>query len=147
MKDEYKDWCHEGSTPRIIINNQAELSIEQTLQVLQNIRDDIANGAELVLDDSEVTGCKHTHASWGMCSESPKHYPDKRMYTFPAEDPPYSALRWQPGFGCPMDRGRDSHSHWGCFYRCRLFRPEVARPTREEAIALYDSAITELHQI
>jgi hypothetical protein len=82
-----------------------------------------------------------------MCSDIAEYYPDPRMHTFPKDfvekGSMYAPLRWPTGHGCPMDRERKTHAHWGCFYRCRAFKGGV---NREQALALYDEAIAELEQ-
>jgi hypothetical protein len=140
----YEDFCHEGAIPSILINNKCALTKAQTLKVLKSIRTAIARGDELVLDNSEEIGAKHTHCNWGMCTNLPEHYPDPRMHKFPkdfVENGNVNPLRWPTGHGCPMYTKRKTRSHHGCFYCCRAFGGSV---NREQALALYDEAISEL---
>ena len=134
---------------------------------LRRHRARIASGEALDLDDCNATGSKHTNATWGLCSDDAKGYPDINDHTFPqriaddlkAEYRPLLGAREPPkGATCPMDRGPKpgkapewGEASTGCFYRCRLFRPvkgtlppgeRVARPpTKEEALKLYDDVI------
>lgn len=131
---------------------------------LRRFRKRIAEGLELDLDDCNITGGKHTHATWGLCDGgTPEAYPDLNDHTFPARVasdlkhgyPPLLSPRDPPeGATCPMDRGPKGGQpvgHSGCFYRCRLFQPVKGtlppgeriprRPTREEALRLYDQMI------
>jgi hypothetical protein len=136
---------------------------------LRRIRGRIAAGLPLDLDDSNTIGDKHTHASWGLCTDDARSYPDVNDHVFPEQvkagrssprDPPKQAT-------CPFDRGRfkpDSfdQGHSGCFYRCMLFNPvkgqlpvgeppvvrgdgkRVGRPpTKDEALKLYDGLIAQ----
>jgi hypothetical protein len=115
----------------------SKLTKAQTLTVIRRIRAAIAAGKPKVLDDSEEIGNKYTHCSWGMCATTEEYYPTPDLYEPGSRDP----MRWPTGHGCPMDRGRKTEAHWGCFYRCRAFHGGV---NREQALALYDEAIKEL---
>lgn len=138
---------------------------------LRRFRARIAEGLALDLDDSDFSGDKYTHTSWGLCScKDMKAYPDINDHTFPVRivedmksgfgvllsprDPPEGAT-------CPFDRGLQkpdalNPGHQGCFFRCRLFRPvrgtlppgeRVPRPpNKDEALRLYDDLIAAREQ-
>lgn len=142
-----KDWTHQGACPSIIINNQRELTIEQYQLVLQRLHDIVESGQKLVLDDSDEIGAKHTHCSWGLCTDNREVYDNPRMHTFPADFIKYgrmSPLTPPDGYPCPFDdRARkhprdDPAKSWGCFYRCRIFQGRVSR---EEALELIEEVL------
>lgn len=138
------------------------LSPQQHLDALRRLRHWIAaqpeqgrfTGGELVAWDCTVTGEKDTECSWGTCTCRPEQWPpDTRMWPerpLMHDGRVYGVKYHQDGQFCPFDRrapeGHPMHGMTsGCFYRCRIFHPtkEEPRPTREEAIALYDAAIEE----
>lgn len=122
---------------------------------LRRFRDRIRAGLELFEDDSNEMGNKHTHCSWGLCDDSVEAYPDPNDHIFPTDFPQRLGARnvSDDGMRCPMDRDDRPQDRkngltgcWGCFYRCRVFRPKprgAAKPTREEALKLYDDLIAE----
>ena len=125
---------------------------------LRRFRQRIVDGIELIDDDSTFPGAKHTSCSWGLCEcLDESAYPDANDHTFPVDFLTRGRLTprsvSEDGKRCPMDRAdrrRDVENgmvgRWGCFYRCRVFRPKprgAKPPTREEAIKLYDDLIAE----
>lgn len=125
---------------------------------LRRFRQRIVDGTDLETDDSDEIGNKHTHSSWGLCDDSEEMYPDANDHIFPADFLTRGRLTPRPvaeaDRRCPMDRNNPSKlerqigivGRFGCFYRCRIFRPRPrgsAPPTREEAIKLYDDLIAE----
>jgi len=151
-----EDYTYEGAYPSIRINNQSHLTMAQYLQVLQGLHNLIGNGKPLVLNDSNEVGNKHTHCTWGMCTGSPDIYDDPRMHIFPKdfiEDERVTPLLPPLGHYCPFDDRARRHPEdslegtWGCFYRCRIFRPVkgISPPTREEALELIATALENAH--
>lgn len=147
-----RDYTREGACPSIRVNNQATLTVAQYRDVLQSLHNLVGNGKRLILDDSNEVGCKHTHCSWGMCTNSPDIYDDPRMHAFPKDfidNERVTPLAPPRGHFCPFDdRARrhpqdDPDGTWGCFYRCRIFRPVkgISPPTREEALELIANAL------
>jgi hypothetical protein len=113
---------------------------------LVRMRNRIADGEALVLDDSNTTGNKYTHCSWGMCSNDPAQWPDAGDHIFPVDfmDDQRVSPERQDQQPCPVQRDAETGGpHWGCFYRCRLFRPLKGekRPDRSEVLSLYDERI------
>lgn len=128
---------------------------DRYLVVLRRQRDHIASGTKLELEDCNAAGAKSTSASWGLCSKSPKTWPDAEDHLWPDQfmkqgrvAPKYLAKdQW-----CPFDtRKGSSVEHLGtsgCFYRCRLFQPHKTKEpdpmTPERALQLYDERFAEL---
>jgi hypothetical protein len=125
----------EGTRPR-------DLTVEQNVQVLKNLRQQILHTG-LVLDDSDVIGAKHTHCTWGMCTNSKKVWDRPEYHVWPhsfkTEDriaPLNIVIR------CHFDR-RQEGEHSGCYHECDIFSPTKERPSSEEVIAMIDRLISE----
>ncbi len=120
------------------------LSDDRYLAFLKRMRDLIASGAELKYEDSEEIGNKYTHCSWGMCCGDKSGWPDPQDYLWPDQpdrvDIKYSTKRQC----CPLSRNQTESS--GCFYSCMIFKPNGEKPTREQAIKLYDDKIKEVEK-
>lgn len=139
-----KDWTHEGAHPSIIINNQKVLTVEQYREVLLKLKELIEAEEPLVLEDSDEIGNKYTYSTWGMCTNSKEVYFDPHMHIFPQDFIDYgrvAPIDRPPGLPCPFDEPRhrlagDAFEHYGCFYRCRIFKPHKGsgKITREEAL-------------
>lgn len=142
MRPEFKLYCHQGAGPSIVINNAKSLTNDQYVDTLRRIRDSIANGIALDADDCTLPGMKSTSCNWGLCSSLKDHYPSPELHTFPQDFVDYermSALGCANTVKCPM-RIKGSGGY-GCFYSCRVFSRRGSKPTREEALALYDEHI------
>ena len=109
---------------------------------LKRQRDRIAGGIEFVAADSDVTGDKWTHASWGLCSRDAEAWPDADDHLWPdqfLERGRVAPKYLKNGQRCPMAK-KDGPN--GCFYSCRIFKHrEITRNKRDEAVSLYDAAI------
>lgn len=118
---------------------------------LRRFRTHIADGAPLDLDDCNVTGMKHTSASWGLCSDDPAMWPDPEDHIFPVDflrRKRVTERDMQGSQRCPMERElnrRQFNSSAGCFYRCDLFRPKrgASNVDQAEAVRRYDALIAE----
>jgi hypothetical protein len=117
---------------------------ERYLGALRRQRDRIAADLPFAAEDSDVTGDKWTHASWGLCSRDAEAWPDAGDHLWPDQfrDHGRVAPRYlredQP---CPLQGARKPAGQ-GCFYSCRIFRSrQVTARTRDAALALYDAAI------
>lgn len=131
-------------------NNNLYLSDERYLVALERQKGRIEEGLELDLDDSNETGNKHTHCSWGLCSEDKEAWPDAEDHLWPDQfkkegrvAPKYHDMGRQP---CPFDARTSAQRNKGfvngCFFTCRFFRPRgQEQPDRGEALHLYDVAI------
>jgi hypothetical protein len=137
-----KDWTHEGAHPSIIINNQKVLTVGQYREVLLKLKELIEAGEPLVLEDSDEIGNKYTYSTWGMCTNSKEVYFDPHMHIFPQDfidDGRVAPIDRPSGLPCPFDeqsrRKAGDFEHYGCFYRCRIFRPlpGTRKITRNEA--------------
>lgn len=134
-KRPYREYCHEGAHPSVLINNSKYLTTEQYVGVLKRIRKTIES--EKLIRDKDDPDC-----NWGMCSKRQEHYPDPELHIFPNDFDDYgrmSALSCGNDVKCPM-RVSDLGGS-GCFYDCRVFTRKHKVPTREEALKLYDDAI------
>lgn len=125
---------------------------------LARFRAFVANGRPLALDDSDDIGNKHTHCSWGLCEDGPVYgaesWPDPQDHLWPDRfqmDGRLAPKYRQNEQWCPFDRRlrvstvqpKDYYElgTFGCFFHCRFFSPKGPKPTREEALNLYDVAI------
>lgn len=139
------------------------LSDERFLAALERMRTRIAEGEKLGAEDLTAIGNKYTYCTWGMCTGDPEFWP-KEDRMFPDREPISTDCRVEygkvvpilrvsskyqdRGQFCPFDRRPSAKapdyaqgSPGGCFYRCMIFSPKGAKPTREDAIKLYDVSI------
>lgn len=135
-----------GAYPEIQVNVLRRLPAERYLLALERMRQRIAGGLPLMAEDSTTIGNKYTDCSWGLCSDDREQWPDAEDHIWPQqfEREGRVAPLDIPHVGCPMDRREPSTKDMnGCFYTCRIFSPErgVPRPTREQALELYDIKI------
>jgi len=138
---------------------------ERYVAALERIKAQIEAGLKLELDNSDVTGDKHTEATWGLCSGSAEQWPDAEDHLWPDQftnEGRVAPLYREDHQFCPMDT-RPFHTKppseldlmQGCFYTCRLFNPNKGykkqkgvttdvfdKPNREEAVKLYQITIT-----
>ncbi len=117
------------------------LTDEQHLHMLKKVRDRIANGETMVLDDSDDIGNKHTHCSWGQCTD--KGWEKEALFR---KDTPLLGSKYHDkGQICPFDKdqaGESVLSPAGCYHRCKIFQNSRGnRPSREEALELYNITI------
>jgi hypothetical protein len=122
------------------------LPMERYIEALKRFRAFIVAGGKLEYYDDTTLGNKNTECTWGLCCEDPKMWPEKMDHTFPHSfeaEGRSTPLLPPEGHGCPMDK-REKKSRWGCFYHCRIF--QGPRPTREEAIKLYDLSLERLRK-
>ena len=114
---------------------------------LRRLRDRIAGGIELNLEDSTEIGNKYTYCSWGMCSEDKEQWPDKDDHTFPNDFERYGRMSRRDIPYCPLDtrKSRIKNSdriYWGCFYKCRAFHQhQYGKLTREKTLELFNNYI------
>ncbi len=119
------------------------LSKERYLAALIRVRGLIASGLKFIAYDDTTIGSKNTECSWGLCSESKKTWPDPEDHLWPKQfvETGRSAPKYlQDKHQCPFDRREKSDGN-GCFYSCLYFQHRI-KPTREEALALYDRKIS-----
>jgi hypothetical protein len=113
---------------------------------LLRIRSLIQGGAPLVTDDSDVTGDKHTHCTWGLCSESGDAWPDAEDHLWPDQFLEHGRIA--PKYlrkhqVCPFQKA--APSGFGCFYSCVIFGVKRgSQITREQALAAYDRTLSRL---
>lgn len=160
----------EGNIIRGFTLDHMHLTDDQFLRVLHRTRDRIVDGEALRLYDSNETGNKFTSASWGMCNMEAGFW-ERDELLFPERgainigmrkiDPKSGATipllsessKYQrPHQLCPFDKNSDAvrdptGTNWGCYDRCRLFRPEddviVRRP---DAVTLYEVRISQFEK-
>lgn len=129
------------------MRDDLHLTDVQYAESLQRFRDAIANGAILKFFDCTDIGNKDTQCSWGLCSRKKAMWPDKATHKWPddprdeGKDDIYGIKYLENHQLCPMDK-REQYDGRGCFYSCRVF--QGPRPSREEALRLYDLAIDRL---
>lgn len=138
------------------------LTDQQYHDALRRLRNYIApqpdrgrfTGGELEAWDSDCIGDKDTECSWGLCTGRPEQWPpETRMWPerpLMHDGRVYGVKYRENGQFCPFDRrapeGHPMHGMAsGCFGRCRIFTRKKGepRPTREEALALFDATIAE----
>lgn len=136
-----------GAHPSIQINTLNKLPRARYIAVLTRVRNAIAKGRKLVAYDDETPGDKSTSCSWGLCHESAETWPDAQDHTFPKDFEKYKRISPLSAPGkCPMDK-RETLGGSGCFWTCRVFQAgKGKRPTREQAIALYDDVLAALQK-
>ncbi|KKL28846.1 hypothetical protein LCGC14_2371110, partial [marine sediment metagenome] len=122
-----------------------QLTREQYLEVLHKIRDRIASGTAVGLDDSNTIGYKHTHCAWGVCTDSAKVWSRPEYHIWPMyfkEDGRVAPLH-RPS-KCPLD-ARKKGAMLGCFYKCLAFQPPKGFVlTRDHTLQLYNTEIEKL---
>jgi hypothetical protein len=127
------------------------MSNDRYIVALKHMRHLIANGEPLVAEDSDVTGDKWTHCSWGMCSMDAKSWPDPQDHLWPDQfikdgrvAPKYAG----PNQKCPMDKRDEPDERMGCFYRCRIFRQLKSHGIdKDSAVQLYDGQIAKAEAV
>ena len=113
------------------------------LAALERQKARVADGEPLCLDDSNAPGDKYTTASWGLCSDDKAAWPDAEDHLWPEDFEkrgrvaPKYLKRHQL---CAFDT-REKDTGDGCFHTCRLFQGRYAKPSRAEAVALYQRRI------
>lgn len=124
---------------------------ERWLEALKRMRARIASGLKLDAVNSDVTGDKYTHCSWGMCSHDKEQWPESGDHLWPDqfEERGRVAPRYSiEGQVCPLCA---EAKHNGCFYECRVFQRRRGRRgkkplARSFVLHLYDEAIAEFEQ-
>lgn len=130
-----------------------ELPHERYIVFLQRMVERLKAGLEFSYYNCDEIGAKENYCSWGKCSKDQEAWPDAEDHLWPDSftergrvAPKYNRLK---NF-CPFDRrvgdrfsGKPKVAGFpdGCFYRCMIFNPKGSRPTREEAILLYEAQI------
>ena len=135
-----------GAHPSIRINVLNTLPPERTKLALIRIRDAIAAGRPLNFYDDTTPGNKSMSCSWGLCHDSAETWPDAQDHVFPKDFEKRRRITpLESRQLCPMDT-RSEAAFNGCFYTCRVFQAtrKSPPPTRAEALALYDEAISKL---
>lgn len=135
-----------GAHPSIKINVLNKLPKDRLLLALKRVRQAIANGRPLIAYDDTTPGNKCTSCSWGLCHDSAETWPDAQDHIFPVDferRKRVSTLDYD--LKCPMVRD-PKFQGGGCFWVCRVFQADKAqpRPTKDEALKLYDEAISRL---
>ncbi len=121
------------------------LSDERYLAALKRMRDLIASGHRFTSHDDDSPGNKSMACSWGLCSDDKEAWPDATDHLWPDEfiaRGRVAPLYRQKPHMCPFDT-REKHTGNGCFYTCLHFKKGV-RPTKEQALELYDRMISKL---
>jgi hypothetical protein len=122
--------------------SRLDMTQERYVAALKRQRARIADGLEFTAVDSDQTGNKFTHASWGLCSNDKEAWPDAQDHLWPdkfAERGRVAPKYRNPKQLCPMQKKGGPN---GCFYSCRIFKHrEINQNKREESIALYDAAL------
>lgn len=134
----------DGAHPSIKINVLNKMPNDRLLLALKRIRKAIANGRPLQAYDDTTPGNKSTSCSWGLCHESAETWPDAQDHTFPVSFERDKRISTLPtGHNCPLDFD-PAYKNGGCFWTCRVFQAnkQRPRPTKNEALKLYDEAIT-----
>ena len=113
------------------------------LEALKRQRESIAAGLPFKAVNSEELGEKFVDCSWGLCSRAKEAWPEPNDHLWPdqfVERGRVAPLYLKGNQACPLSREIRSA---GCFYTCMVFNPTkgAKKPTREEALALYDAKI------
>ncbi len=147
MDEECGCFCKECSE-----NRPRKMTVEQYLEALKKVREVIANNALVGLDDYNVTGHKHTHCAWGMCTNSAEVWDKSELHIWPMDFKENGRIAplGKPS-KCPLDY-RPKGDMSGCFYRCWAFTPpKVGKRaktrfelTRVGALERYDFEIRRL---
>lgn len=106
-------------------NRPRELTLLQFKDVLERIQKRIAAGTPLTRDDCNVTGYKHTHCSWGVCTNSISVWNTPELHIWPMyflSEERVAPLSIPAGCKCPLDQ-RAAGDRLGCFYYCAAFNP------------------------
>lgn len=140
MNKPYK--TYQGALPSIQVNVLVNLPKARHIIALKRIKGLIETGTPLTAYDDNTPGNKSMGCSWGLCSESVEAWPDAQDHIWPHDFE--NKLRVAPLHSkrpCPLNAYVDPHR--GCFYTCRVFNPARGAqvPTKDEALALYDTAI------
>lgn len=120
-------------------NRDLYLSDTRYVAVLRRQRERIANGTPFLKEDSDTTGDKYTHASWGLCADGADVWPADADRLWPETGrttPKYLKAHQK----CPMDmRDIKKMTGNGCFSTCRIFKSKSVRASgRDKAVRLYD---------
>jgi hypothetical protein len=112
---------------------------DRYVAVLRRQRERIANGLPFQKEDSDRTGDKYTHASWGLCTEDGAAWPadaDRLWPDMGRTTPKYRKADQK----CPMDtRDIKQIAGTGCFFTCRIFTAKTVKAKdRDKAVRLYD---------
>lgn len=94
---------------------------ERYLRMLEEKREQIANGIELVAVDSETIGDKYTNCTWGLCSKEINGIHRSKSQT------------------CPM---QTSDNSMGCFFKCLVFQNGLKN--RDKALRRFDERIAQV---
>lgn len=150
MKEPLCSYCGENPRTRDTVfcakclrNRPSEFKPERLLEIGKKIRAKIAAGSKLILDDSNVIGAKHTHASWGFCCDEADVYDQPLDHIWPAEFKEHgrvAPLSRPRGMACPFRQAPEDGN--GCFWSCKLFQSD-GRIKRKTALAHWDGWIAD----
>lgn len=138
-----------GCEGTLRVNVLDNLPDDRFVLALQRLRKYVEK-APFIPDDSDQTGYKHTHCSWGMCCDVKEVYPDKQDYVWPERnmeliDGHVYPLHLSEKQLCPHDM-RKKKSFNGCFFTC-AYRQQLEsgnkRANREKALLRIDNRIKE----
>lgn len=126
-------------------DTQKYINDDQYKRSLVNLRK-VVETKPLIFVDDETPGNKTTECSWGLCSKSKDIWDDKEMhFSYIKLDSGDSGPKYRGKcHACPHDRdiGNPKHNPMGCFYRCRVFKPDhEPRPTKEKTLQVIDILI------
>ena len=133
-------FCKEHDDPD---SRPSELTIEQNIQVLKNLRKYILEN-DVKCYDSDTVGDKYTECTWGMCNNRKEVWDKPEYHTWPQdfiENERIAPISTQ--IRCHFDNGDPNDPEWlhGCFYRCKAFLQRV--PSRKETLDMIDKIIEE----
>lgn len=134
-----------GTHPSIRINKLRVLPPNRRAIVLHRLIRFIEKSKKIVLDDCDAMEQKHTHCSWGMCTNDPSIWRDPEDHIFPVDFAIYGRVTPLKHGHCPLDirtAKQASMDGNGCFYTCRAFQyRKHGAITKELALELYKAEI------
>jgi len=117
---------------------------DEYILVMKRLREAISDGLSLNSDDSTDIGNKHTHCSWGLCTNSADIWKEPTLHIWPNEF-------IERGRVAPRNKGKNHICHLkgevskrnrmcGCFYSCRVFQDDT-NPSRDFVLNRIDELI------
>ena len=121
------------------------LSDEAYLRALERIKKSIENDTILETDDSDIIGDKHTHCTWGLCSNLKEHWPDPNDYLWPDQPNRIAPKYRNKKQYCPLDAEKGKGKQGGCFWTCQIFKFKN-KLRKETVLKYYEEAIIRIKQ-
>lgn len=122
-------------------NKNCKLTDSEFLVLLKRIKEKLYTVESLVLDDSDIPGCKHTYSNVGLCQPEDFYTPIPHIRIWER----------QKHQKCPLD-GRKEHDStskalgwsYGCYHKCKIFKHGMSNLRNIKR--LYDIMIREYEE-